>query len=313
MSNYAYQCCCGAAGNCPESCGFASSYTVNGVVGQYIFEKQQALYNCGQVCLFRSYRIEVNWTQIGAIVLTRSSTILNPPCCYRGNGMLLVTGTVFIKDEYIGGICPDETEQRTYTFTRDVPFSITVECAGPNSACSFSVASGKSWIHTLHICDFLVTCSDSGLQGDCDTCVSASGPFALRCVGGKVSYLSAMVGLNAITASGCRGYYGGSQCNGYPYPAMIANSGIYGPFAIVTDEECSGQDEYQSCTLPTTLNGFLPTRVDFSALSTPWLIDVDIETKSFCGATNRAVGPNANCQVIYYQLGCTGGIPWTYA
>lgn len=312
MSTIHHACCCGEqSGPCADSCDFASSYAVNGIAGSYIFESEWDAFDCGQACSFRSFRIEVNWIQVGPLVVTRQAAPGGgAPCCYRGQGMLLVTGSVTITDTYRDGICPDYEQTSTFDFERDVPCAITVGCGG-TAGCGFTVTNPPGWTHTLHICDFLVTCSHEAIEGDCDSCYWTVGPFALRCVGGTVSYVSNLVAPNNLNGTGCLGYYAGSQCSGYPFPDMIANRTTHGPFAIVADEECSPQDEYDPCTLPVTTLAFLSTRIDSDPLVSPWLAAADAASKSACGGVSTTVGPSEGCRYGLFQLGCTT-MPWNY-
>jgi hypothetical protein len=306
------RCCCTET-PCSGTCAFASSYSVSGIEGSYSFSRQQGPQGCGNVCFTRSFSLNLTWSQVGALVVSKvTSTGGVAPCCYHGEGTLVVSGTLTITEIYEDGICADQTETYTYTFERDVPCAVTVSCGGQH-ACGFSTADPPGWTHTLHICDFLVTCSHEGFEGDCDTCYEPYGPFALRCVGGTVSYLSAIVAPDAIAASGCLGWYARQQCGDAPFPEMLNNTGIVGPFGIVADGECSQQDEYESCTLGNVTAGFLYTRVDSDPLASPWLADPASTTKSACGSTDWSGGPSASCTIDIIQGGCSGAMPWEYA
>jgi len=270
------------------------------------------LSGCGQTCLFQGHALTVNWQQIGSMTVTRQS--VGGICCYKGTATIRVYGSLQIDQTYTGGPpgCDAQSQTNTYTFDRDVCATITVSCGGVYS-CGWTPATPPGWTHTIHIGDFLVTCSHDQFAGDCDTCLSVN-QIALRCVGGTVSYLSDLKALNTITKAqtGCLGYYARGDCGTETYAAMHANTAVHGPFGIVSDEECSEQDEYQSCTL-----GVRPTgnvclnRFDCDNLSTPYLCIVDTLTKSFCGGTDESVGPNANCLTDILQTGC-GQITWLY-
>lgn len=312
MSTIHQACCCDNPNPCSDSCNFGSSYAVTGIAGSYRWQQNVATNSsCGQVCLFKEHDLQLSWAQLGTMTVTRSN--VSGVCCYKGTGTVTVSGTLTIVQTYTGGPpgCPAQTRTDTYTFTRDVCCMVTVTCGGAFS-CGWTPATAVGWTHSLHIGDFLITCSHSDYTGDCDTCVSAA-DVALRCIGGVVSHLSDLKALNTITKAqtGCLGYYTYGICNGDPYTAMHANVANYGPFGIVTDEECSEQDPYQSCTLPVKASALFSHRVDCSNLSTPWLCVVDSETKSFCGSTDQSVGPNAGCLTDYIQQGC-GQIGWLY-
>jgi hypothetical protein len=306
------RCCCTET-PCSGTCAFASSYSVSDIEGSYSFSRQQNPQGCGNLCFTRSFSLNLTWSQVGALVVSK---VFSPggvaPCCYHGEGTLAVSGTLTITEIYEDGICADQTQTYTYTFERDVPCAVTVSCGGQH-ACGFSTADPPGWTHTLHICDFLVTCSHEGFEGDCDTCYEPYGPFALRCVGGTVSYLSAIVAPDAIAASGCLGWYAPQQCGDAPFPEMLNNTGIVGPFGIVADDECSPQDEYESCTLGNVTAGFLYTRVESDPLTSPWLAEPASATKGACGSTDWSGGPSASCTIDIIQGGCGGAMPWEYA
>lgn len=304
------RCCCNET-PCSGTCAFASSYSVTGIAGSYAFSRQQGPQGCGQVCFTRSFELDIDWVQLGPLVVTKQ---FSPggvaPCCYHGEGTVVVTGTLTITEVYAGGICPDQTQTYTYTFARDVPCAVTVSC-GNQHACGFSVADPPGWTHTLHICDFLVTCSHEGIEGDCDTCPQSTNPYALRCVGGTVSYLTDIVAPDAIAASGCLGWYTRGQCGAAPFPDMILNVAQAGPFGIMLDGECGEQDPYESCTLGPSTNVLLSTRVDSGPL-VPWLADPADTTKSPCGSTDWSGGPSETCSIDIIQSGCGGAMPWDY-
>lgn len=305
------RCCCNEA-PCSGTCAYASSYSVTGIAGSYSFSRQQLPQGCGNLCFTRSFQLDIDWVQVGSLVVSKVFSAGGvAPCCYHGEGTLAVSGTLTITEIYKDGICADQTETYTYAFERDVPCAVTVSC-GNQHACGFSTADPPGWTHTLHICDFLVTCSHEGIEGDCDTCPEAQTPVALRCVGGTVSYLTDIVAPDAIAASGCLGWYTRQQCGDAPFPEMLANSTITGPFGIAADDECSAQDEYESCTLGNIAAGFLYTRVDSDPLTSPWLADPAATTKAPCGSTDFSGGPSETCIIDIIQGGCGGAMPWDY-
>lgn len=309
------RCCCNET-PCSGTCAYASSYSVTGIAGSYSFSRQNPPGDCGFVCFTRSFQLDIDWVQVGALVVTKQYSPGNvAPCCYEGAGTLLVTGTLTIVEQYWGGPseCGTVTQTYTYTFERDVPCAVTVSC-GNQHACGFSTADPPGWTHTLHICDFLVTCSHEGIAGDCELCPEAQPPVALRCVGGTVSYLSDLVAPDAIGPTGCLGWYTRGQCGqDPPFPEMLANTAITGPFGIVASEECSPQDEYESCTLGYINAGFLFTRVDSDPLNTPWLADPAETTKAPCGSTDWSGGPSETCTADILQMTCGGSMPWGYS
>jgi hypothetical protein len=300
-------CCCDPS-PCARTCDFGSSYLVSGIAGSYSFSRQQAPQGCGQVCFTRSFTITVNWQQLGPIVVTRQTSSGGfQPCSYGGQGTVVVTGTLTITEIYAGGICPDQVQEYSYSFANDVPCAVTLTC-GLGPACSFATAgNAPGWNHTLHICDFPITCSHEGIGGDCDSCPEPFGPFSLWCVGGTVSYLSDIISPDAIVARGCLGFY---KPGTTVFPTMAANSAIAGPFGVMLSDECGGQDLPLPCTLGVGTAAFLSTRVD-TATFTPWFDEPSETTKSPCASTDWSGGPSSSCTISIIQGGC--GIPWQYS
>lgn len=303
------RCCCSEA-PCSGTCAFASSYSVTGISGSFSHVRYTVQRDCGNACQFRDWSLSLSWVQVGALVVTKQTAPGGgTPCCYHGEGTVTVTGTLTITDTYEDGICPDSTQTYTYAFERDVPCAVEVTCGG-GAGCSYTPQS-EGWRHTLHICDFLVTCSHGWDQGDCDTCPQPMGPYALRCIGGTVAYTSELVALDAIDRTGCLGWYAAGCCNACPFPAMATNR-QFGPFAIALSEECSEQDEYESCSLGVVTNAFLSTRIDADPLTSPWLAQADVDSKSNCGSVDFSGGPSPTCVTDIIQGGCST-MPWDYA
>jgi len=317
VSNWTYACCCDGVSACTDLCACDTSYSVPVVTGGYQFSKSfPAITGCGQTCYFREYTIDLAWTNNGPFILTKQTDPATGECCYSGEGELAITGTLTIVERYTGGPgCGAQTNTYTYSIDQDVPATITVSCGGTAACNGFVPTTYRGATHTLHVCDFLITCSHEGEEGDCDTCPQVYGPYALRCVGGTVSYLSELVCPDTLGAgdSNCLGYYQPGQCvGGYPYPAMISNSLSYGPFAVVLDGECGAQDPYPPCTLGPQSNAWLWTRVDSDPLVSPYLAPVDTDTKGYCGFYDDTVTAATNCTIAFFQSGCSGVIPWTY-
>lgn len=314
-------CCCegGPPGeNCPLACTFDATYGVQGVAGSYSWSQQATQTSgCGQACLFVSHDIQVNWAQVGTWNVTRVNPGGGLPCCYQGAGTVAVYGTLTVVTTYTGGPPPCDdpfTVTTTYDFEADVPATITVSCTGPVPSCSYALPGSRGWHHTLHICDFPITCSHDVYEGDCDTCPTAS-PFALHCGGLTVSYLSDMVALDAIGIgqSGCLGWWNWRQCGGAPpYPSMLVNVAAFGPAAVFLREECGEQDPYEPCSLGNQTSCYLSHNIECDLLTTPWLCTLSDEIRNRCGSVDWSGGPAPGCVVDIIQGGCAGGLPWTY-
>lgn len=320
MASYAQACCCegGSDIDCPGSCNHAASYQVTQITGSYRFQSYVSDYSgCGQDCLFVEHDLQLNWVQLAPITVTKVSNPASTKCCYQGSGTMIVTGSLLVNQIHTGGPSPCQdpyVQTDTFNFEHDVPFTITVTCTGPVPGCTRTPTTSRAWNHTLHICDFPIACSFEKVDGDCDTCPTSTA-LSLRCGGGTVSYITDLGALPAVDQdSGCLGYWQpGLLCNGNaPYPAMAANAGAYGPFAIFLDGECSEQDPQDPCTLSVQTQCFLPHDADCDLLVSPWLCPLRADLRSYCGGTDWSGGPAPDCRFDVLQSGCTT-MPWRYA
>ena len=98
--NLSMQCCCEIdLGDCGDSCDCATSYTIDALQGTYRYETElgySSAWNCLSClsqgdCSATWWGINLGWTLVGTMVLTRFPDPSGTGCYYRGTGTVLVT------------------------------------------------------------------------------------------------------------------------------------------------------------------------------------------------------------------------------
>jgi hypothetical protein len=258
--NLSMQCCCEIdLGDCGDSCDCATSYTIDALQGTYRYEVElgySSAWNCLSClsqgdCSATWWGINLGWTLVGTMVLTRFPDPSGTGCYYRGTGTVLVTGSMDYTYRWQCmnmEECPSFEETQTWNFNTETCVCVTVRCeanlVGAVPGCNGSIP-GAAWRHTVEIGDFIIDCSaelwrDLGCKPVCP--IKGDPPVALRCVGGAVDYLTPLVCLDTLDAADflCAGY----QPSGYCF-TTVGGASTYGPFGVHTEGECSpGQDDF---------------------------------------------------------------------
>lgn len=324
MSNLSMQCCCETElGDCTDSCDCATSYSVTALSDSYRYESTLdygGAWNCTVCpstngCSATWWGIDLTWTLVGPMVLTRAPDPSGTGCVYTGTGTVLVTGSLdytyrWMCNDLEG--CPSFEDTQSYNFSTETTVCVTVRCeaspTGFNAGCNGTVA-GAAWRHTVEICDFIVTCSaDVWTDSGCDpVCPTQSTPVALRCQGGAIDYLTPLVCLNTLVPADwlCAGYRNGSGAS-YCWDTVGA-SAPRGPFGVQEEGECSpGQDDFPCLDAGQVSTGTPLWHTNHFAPPVQPLCGAWSILQNICNGTVR---------LDVEQLGCqTGGIaPIAYA
>jgi hypothetical protein len=322
--NLSMQCCCETElGDCDDSCDCATSYTIDGLQGTYRYESELdygGAWTCAscpgqQGCSVTWWGIDLGWTLVGTIVMTRSADPSGTGCIYTGTGTVLVTGSLDYTYKWecndLEG-CPAFDETQTFNFSTETCVCVTVRCEanliGAVPGCNGSIP-GAAWRHTVEIGDFIVTCSaelwtDSGCDPICP--VKGQPPVALRCQGGAVDYLTPLVCLDTLLAADflCAGYRNG-PVSSYCF-STVGAAASRGPFGVEEEGECSvGQDDFPCLDTSQSATGVSLWHTSFYAPPTQPLCGSWSISQNICNGTIRR---EAN------QSGCTPvGAPISYA
>jgi hypothetical protein len=259
VSNLSMQCCCETElGDCDDSCDCATSYTIDGLQGTYRYEEELdygGAWTCASCpgqggCSASWWGIDLGWTLVGTMVLTRFPDPSGTGCYYKGTGTVLVTGSMDYTYRWMCQNleeCPSFEDTQTWNFSTETCVCVTVRCEanliGAVPGCNGTIP-GAAWRHTVEIGDFIIDCSaDIWSDSGCDPiCPDQGSPVGLRCAGGAVDYLTPLVCLDTLLAADflCAGYQQSSYCFN-----TVGGANSYGPFGVHIEGECSpGQDDF---------------------------------------------------------------------
>ena len=248
--------CCTVAGldcGCTESCNFATTYLVSGMQGTFAYDKV-AQNDCPSCAPFSEYDYDLTWVQNGQWLVTKY-TISSGNCCYAATGYVTVTGTlnITVTTEDTNGT-PCITDE-LYYFSETVPACLSIRCKSAVPCSGAPIVDG--WIHTLQLCDFVITESHEEYINDCEQACTGSDPFSLQCVGCTMRWGSPMGSLSTGTKRDLGCFGGGDSCVYVGHDPNESNSTNcfevseqqYGPFAIIKRDEGSAQDPHLPCSI----------------------------------------------------------------
>ena len=280
-------CCCNPTGDCTFE-SFPSSFLLDSLDGSYLFERYGNSVSCPRPNYTGTtnceYRFSLTYTLPSPVTMVKTG-----PSCYRGAGLIDVSGTVDFTEtgerrDCAGGggtiIC---TNSGSFNFSTTTEFCLEVTC-GPFS----DQACGKTFTppalqHQLMICDFPVVNRHSFLTGDEETCDCVLGPeTGFICLGAAIRWSSMFKQLNDLVLTDyglhepgwsmqrCGAFIGPNPVPTepeYPCAYYVGQNTIHGPFPLHSnyDWDWGAEDEPVGCT-----NTDLPADVAFSHKPTGW-------------------------------------------
>lgn len=342
-------CCCeqGEEECDTAPCGCASSYIVNGINFTYNFSidsngtEPTCESGClGSVCYNRYWNISVTVAQaFFANVNRQNSCAPNLACGYYGDVVFNVTATVELFEEArcMGTGNPlNRTLTQTWTNNLTVSGCVHVTCrriGKPEGCPPMSGSPRLVWHHTVEICDFPVACDNVFIMGyqypgdfvrcgmDCDdtgASPAACGPFALRCIGGTLSFITPYECLDQLDGQpySCLGWYRPRRCLapctgvefGTGASILSGNTAVLGAFGCFFTDECQELEEDEVCRALRVSSNTYPNLKTIG-----WTAPVDLTLTDYCGYTDEVINftPCPEGDVRVFQSACPAAM-WTY-
>lgn len=173
MAWHGYACCSElpTCPNCVESCDFATSYTFDGIVLNFLHDKSYG--NCPpcnaadtpEEFMQESYSVQVTLTQLAPNVLTRYGTPGVTPCYYQACGMIEMAWLIENQARFgccdtTNGILADCDESQQISGAEMVPYCYTIRCDETQiDGCPDDSKGRAVWRHKLVVCGTRVASS----------------------------------------------------------------------------------------------------------------------------------------------------------
>lgn len=284
MTFLAYACCsdlppCPA---CPETCDFASSYTVENINFEFEYLVERLLgdgcvqcFDPGDYGLPDSYNIQISGVQVNPFTITRYGA---GTCCYAGTGFVDISYTITWEQTVIccgTQTAPQrmETISQSWSGTETVKVCVSVACSDdPATPCVGATLNPSRWVHRLYVCGFPLSATyNTWRRTEHGVPCTTTWPYdeieaddSLWVAGAVLTWHSPIMDLAAIGPATKTGRwmfcdFPVELCTLTECGTMYLYAGLVGPFGVLTVDAWDPGDPPDGCDEDISLAPLLTT------------------------------------------------------